>query len=168
MSVRGKTLVDFPDVFSQLDLVANGLTSEQGQMVKAGYRKKYIWSHIASNGQIHTWRTNVYDVVKGTRCGTEPCRKEKLTKTCQTKYNVDHFAKAKGFNEKRMATNKKKLGVEHPTQSAAVKEKTRINTLARLGVEHVTQHESFKEKIKATNLAKFGFENAMQNPEVQA
>ena len=72
-----KLLSDFPEALELFDLNANNMTLEQAKDILSQSAKKYIWTHIASNGELHSWTTTVGTITRGCRCSHIFCKKEK-------------------------------------------------------------------------------------------
>ena len=115
---------------------------------------------------------------------------ERIKKTLQNKYGVDHPSKSKEIREKRLNTFQSRYGVsnasqvpefqekkkqsclkttgyEYPLQSPQIQEEMKKKMLDLYGGEYSLQCPSICEKIRKTNLEKYNCENAMQNKEIR-
>ena len=145
---KNKTLADFPEMFSLLDLKANGITEEQGMALPAGTKNKFHFEHVSEDGEVHRWHTHMNYIKSGSRCPHELCKKQRMNEA------------VKNRKPRRLTPN--------PFSNPEIRAKIREGHIKKYGFPYASQSPQVREKIRMTNLAKRGIEYSSQDPVVRA
>lgn len=111
-------------------------------------------------GKPITYNCGGFNDFCSTKCSSlNPDVKNKLLKTCQEKYGVDHPLKSNLIRNKIKQTCLEKYGVDNPWKSDLIKEKIKQTCLEKYGSEYVSSTIEFRKNVKNTCLEKYGVDN---------
>jgi hypothetical protein len=125
------------------------------------YLKNIEQSPVCKNCKVNKTRFKMFSFgyfdycsVKCSSKSTE--KKEKIRKTCLSKYGVKNVSELKETKNKVKETIKNKYGSNSYPESQDFKEKYKKTCLSKYGSEHYFSSEAGKEKIKNSYIEKYG------------
>ena len=89
---------------------------------------------------------------------------EKIKRTVQERYGVDHAASAQVVKDTARHNNMVKYGVSNPAKLDAVQSKIKQTNLQRYGVAHASAAQVVKDKVKQTSMDRYGVASTLAAP----
>lgn len=89
--------------------------------------------------------------------------KDKIKKTCLTRYGVEYYNQSPMSKEAHRKTNLLKYGVSNPNKLKSVREKIKKTCMLRYGVDNYSKTKEYRKKFIKTSMKIYGTPHPSQN-----
>ncbi len=113
------------------------------------------------------WRDGYKEFCSNKCSANSESTRNKLKKTLNDRYGVDHYSKTDDYVQKVKKTSLEKWGVDNFSKTEEYLIKSKGTYLSKWGVDNFTKTKEYLEKSKKTFLEKWGVEYPTQSEEIR-